>query len=191
MLILRDVLGFSAREVAETLEATPASIDSALQRAHKSVDERLPAQSQQATLRLLGDVALREVVDGYVSAWESGDVDAVVAMLAEDALLAMPPIPTWFSGREAVAGFLRGRPLSGRRRWRVVATRANGQPAFGHYVWEDDAGSFRPHSVNVVALRGAQIAEITAFLDATAIARFGLPEELADDAGLDDRPAAL
>jgi RNA polymerase sigma-70 factor, ECF subfamily len=178
VLILRDVLGFSAREVAETLDATPASIDSALQRAHKSVDARLPERSQQATLRALGDVALREVVDGYVSAWESADVDAVVAMLAEDALLAMPPIPTWFSGREAVAGFLRGRPLSGRRRWRVVATRANGQLAFGHYTWEEGAGSFRPHSVNVVALQGARIAEITAFLDPGAIVRFGLPGEI-------------
>jgi RNA polymerase sigma-70 factor (ECF subfamily) len=178
VLILRDVLGFSAGEVAEALATTPASVYSALQRAHKSVDERLPEHSQQATLRSLGDVALREVVDGYVSAWESGDVDAVVAMLAEDALLAMPPIPTWYSGREAVAGFLRGWPLSGRRRWRVVATRANGQPALGHYVWEEDVGSFRPHSVNVLTMRGARIAEITAFLDSGAVVRFGLPDEI-------------
>jgi RNA polymerase sigma-70 factor (ECF subfamily) len=95
VLILRDVLGFSAREVAEALETTPASVDSALQRAHKSVDERLPEQSQQATLRSLGDVALRDVVERYVDAWERGDVEAVVAMLAENATIAMPPMPTW------------------------------------------------------------------------------------------------
>ena len=94
LLILRDVLGYSAGEVAEALETTPASLYSALQRAHKTVDERLPEQSQQATLRALGEVALREIVDGYVEAWERGDVDAVVAMLAEDATMAMPPIPT-------------------------------------------------------------------------------------------------
>ena len=85
VLILREVLGFSAKEVAETLETTTASVNSALQRARKTVDERMPEQSQQATLRSLGDDGVREIVEGYVDAWERGDVDAVVAMLAEDA----------------------------------------------------------------------------------------------------------
>ena len=92
VLILREVLGFSAREVAESLETTIASVNSALQRAREAVDERLPEQSQQATLRALGDERLREIVEGYVDAWERGDVDAVVAMLAEDATFAMPPL---------------------------------------------------------------------------------------------------
>src|SRR4051812_46790389 len=87
VLILRDVLGFSGAEVADALGTTPASVYSALQRAHKTVDERLPEQSQQATLRSLGDGALRDLVAGYVDAWDRGDVDAVVAMLAEDAVL--------------------------------------------------------------------------------------------------------
>src|SRR5262245_44504036 len=100
VLILRDVLGFSAREAAEALETTPVSVDSALQRAHKTVSQRLPSQSQQATLRSLGDTALREVVDRYVSAWERSDVDALVAMLTEDARMTMPPLPTWYAGRE-------------------------------------------------------------------------------------------
>ena len=85
VLILREVLGFSAKEVAETLETSTASVNSALQRARKAVDERLPEQSQQATLRSLGDDGVREVVEGYVDAWDRGDVDAVVAMLTEDA----------------------------------------------------------------------------------------------------------
>src|SRR5436190_2136471 len=105
VLILRDVLGFSARETAEALETTPVSVDSALQRAHKTVDERLPKQSQQETLRSLGDDALSELVERYVAAWERSDVDAVVAMLAEDARLTMPPLPTWYRGREEVAVF--------------------------------------------------------------------------------------
>ena len=106
MLILREVLGFSGEEVAEALETTPASVYSALQRAHKSVDARLPERSQQATLRALGDDALREIVDAFVVAWERGDVDALAAMLAEEATIAMPPMPTWYRGRDAVAGFL-------------------------------------------------------------------------------------
>jgi RNA polymerase sigma-70 factor (ECF subfamily) len=109
VLIPRDVLGFSAREVAETLDTSPASVDSALQRAHRSVDQRLPSQSQQATLRALGDERLSALVGGYVDAWERGDVEAVVAMLAQDARITMPPIPTWYRGRDAVAAFLAAR----------------------------------------------------------------------------------
>jgi len=175
VLVLRDVLGFSAREVADALETTPASVYSALQRAHKTVDERLPAESQQATLRSLGDVALRNLVDGYVDAWERDDVDAVVAMLAKDAAIAMPPIPTWYEGRDAVAAFLRGWPLAGEERWRLVPTRASGQLAFGKYIWDKQTGNFNPHGVNVLTLRGAQIEQITAFLDPESFGRFGLP----------------
>src|SRR5205807_10500513 len=108
VLILREVLGFSAREVAKTLDTTTASVNSALQRARKAVDERLPEQSQQATLRSLGDERLTEVVDGYVDAWQRGDVEAVVAMLTEDAAFAMPPLATWFRGHDDIAVFLAG-----------------------------------------------------------------------------------
>src|SRR3989441_6619964 len=107
-LILRDVLGFSAREVAELLDTTTASVNSALQRARTAVDERLPEQSQQATLRSLGDHAVRDIVDGYVDAWERGDVDAVVAMLTDDAGFAMPPLASWFRGGAAIKIFLAG-----------------------------------------------------------------------------------
>ncbi len=178
VLVLRDVLGFAAHEVADVLETTPASVYSALQRAHKTVDQRLPELSQQAALRSLGDVELNNVVEGYVDAWERGDIDAVVAMLAEDARIAMPPLPTWYRGREAVAAFLSGWPLSGGTRWRLVPVRANGQLAFGKYILDVDKGSFRPHGVNVLSLRGVQIVEITAFLAPEAFGRFGLPAEL-------------
>ena len=178
MLILRDVLGYSAREVADALDTTPASVYSALQRAHRTVDERLPGQSQQATLRALGDAGLRDVVDGYVDAWERGDADAVLAMLAEDATMAMPPMPTWYRGRDAVADFLRGWPLAGGLRWRLVPVRANGQTAFGTYLWDTDEESFMPHGINVLTLDGSRIAVITAFLEPTAFGRFGLPDEI-------------
>jgi RNA polymerase sigma-70 factor, ECF subfamily len=137
-LILRDVLGFSAREVADTLGASPASVDSALQRAHRSVEQRLPAQSQQATLGRSAIKRLGELVGSYVDAWERGDVEAIVAMLAEDAAITMPPIPTWFNGPDAIATFLAGRVLRGDRPRRLPAVRANGSPAFGQYAWNED-----------------------------------------------------
>jgi RNA polymerase sigma-70 factor (ECF subfamily) len=185
VLILREVLGFSAREVADTLETTTASVNSALQRARAAADEKLPEQSQQATLRALGDEGLREVVDGYVDAWERGDVDAVVAMLTEDAAFAMPPLATWFGGRDAIKVFLSGWPLSGDWRWRAVRTRANGQPALAYYSWDADEETFRPFALNVLTLRGARVDAVTAFItrstedpDRQVLAR--LPEQPAN-----------
>jgi RNA polymerase sigma-70 factor (ECF subfamily) len=178
VLILRDVLGFSAREVAATLDATPAAIDTALQRARKNAEERLPKQSQQATLRALGDRRLRDVVGRFVAAWERADVDAVVGLLAEDALLAMPPLPTWFRGRDAIAIFLAGWPLSGTVP-RLVATRANGQPAFANYFWDAEREAFVANDIIVLTMDGASIAELTAWLTPEVFERFGLRAELA------------
>jgi RNA polymerase sigma-70 factor, ECF subfamily len=182
VLILRDVLGFSSRETAAALETTSVSVDSALQRARKTVEQRLPDQSQQATLRSLSDGALRQVVQRYVTAWESNDVDAVVAMLAEDAKLAMPPLPAWYRGREQVASFLSSGPLARATRWRLIPVRANAQLAFGGYAWDDKTQSFTPHALDVLTLRGAQIAEITAFLTPGAFGGFGLPASLPEAA---------
>jgi RNA polymerase sigma-70 factor, ECF subfamily len=168
VLILREVLGFSAREVAETLDTSTASVNSALQRARATVDDRLPAHSQQATLRALGDDELRAVVDGFVEAWERADVDAVVSMLAEDAALAMPPLASWFRGRDGIAEFLRGWPLSGRWRWRHLRTHASGQPALGVYCWDEDAQAFLPFALEVITFEGRRIAELTAFVNRAA-----------------------
>src|SRR5437588_1278450 len=168
VLILREVLAFSAREVADSLETSVPSVNSALQRARKAVEERLPEQSQQATLRALGDDGLRALVDGYVDAWQRGDVDAVVGMLTEDATFAMPPLRTWFSGRDGLATFLAGWPLSGLWRWRPLLVRANGQPALAFYSWDDDEGCYMPFALNVLTLRGDRISDVTAFIPRTA-----------------------
>jgi RNA polymerase sigma-70 factor (ECF subfamily) len=178
VLILRDVLGFSARETADMLETTPVSVDSALQRAHKTVDDRLPRESQQQTLRLLGDDQLSQLVERYVAAWERNDVDAVVSMLAEDARIVMPPLPSWYSGREQVAAFLRDYPLRSVRRWKMVPTSASGQPALATYEWDEQTGAFTPHSISVLTLRGSQIEEIMAFLDPKLVEPFALPARL-------------
>ncbi len=164
VLILREVLGFSAREVAESLETTTASVNSALQRARATVEQRAPEQSQQETLRALGDDGVRELVKSYADAWERGDVDTVVSLLAEDATFAMPPLASWFGGREEIGVFLAGSPLSGDWRWRTVQTRANGQVALAFYTWDPGENAYMPFALNVLTLRGKLIGAVDAFI---------------------------
>jgi RNA polymerase sigma-70 factor (ECF subfamily) len=201
VLILRDVLGFSAREVAESLDTTVASANSALQRARKTIDERFPEQSQQATLRSLGDQKLTSVVEGYMEAMRRGDVDAVVSMLAEDAAWSMPPLLAWFAGLERIRGFLVVGPLSGEFRWRHLPVHVNGQAASAAYSWVETEGAFLPFALDVLTLEGDRIKEITSFISrstrgrdpeyyarfpdqprdfesASAFERFGLPSRL-------------
>jgi RNA polymerase sigma-70 factor (ECF subfamily) len=176
VLLLRDVLGFAPAEIATALDATPAAVYSTLQRAHATVDERLPARSQQATLRALGDRRLHQLVDRYVRAWEDADVPAITAMLTADATFAMPPHPTWFRGRAAIAAFLARAPLT-RPRFRVLPTRASGQLAFG--VYDDKGGRHVAHALSVVTLDGAgAIDDITTFFQTGLFAELGLPAAL-------------
>jgi RNA polymerase sigma-70 factor, ECF subfamily len=168
VLILREVLGFSAKEVSEALDTTVASVNSALQRARKAVDKRLPEQSQQATLRSLGDEELREIVDSYVDAWERNDVVAVVELLAEDATFAMPPLASWFGPRDEIEAFLTSSPMSGDWRWRALRTQANGQPALAYYAWDPQQNAYTPFALNVLALEGNRIKDVTAFINRAA-----------------------
>jgi RNA polymerase sigma-70 factor, ECF subfamily len=180
-LILTDVLGFAPGEVAEALEQSPVSVYSALQRARKAADERLPEQSQQATLRALGDDALREVVERFVEAWETADVDSIRAMLTEDAVLAMPPWPSWFRGRDVVAEFIALRPLRHDRRWKLVPTWANGQLALASY-WSDERRPMEAEGILVLTLGDdGRLSEITAFRDPGLVASFGLPRAMDSD----------
>jgi RNA polymerase sigma-70 factor (ECF subfamily) len=186
VLILREVVGFTAREVAESMETTEASVNSALQRARKAVDERLPDDSsQQQTMRALGDGGVREVVRRYVDAWDREDIEAVVAMLTEDAAFSMPPLASWYRGHEDLRGFLAVGPLSGEWRWRQLQVQANGQPALAFYAWDGATGSHLPFALNLLTLRGDRISAVTAFVTRSierpeheAYARW--PEEPAD-----------
>jgi len=172
VLLLREVLGFSAKEVAAQLETTAASVNSALQRARAALDERLPPQTQRATLHALGDDEVRALARRYADAWHAGDVDAIVAMLAEEARYSMPPLPRWYAGRADIRGFLdEVVPLG----WRFLPARANGQVAFGTYRW--DAGRYVPSGLDVLSVRDARVHEVVCFLDAD-FTRFGLPDEL-------------
>jgi RNA polymerase sigma-70 factor (ECF subfamily) len=172
VLLLRDVLGFSAKETAGTLETTVASVNSALQRARRRVDQRMPARSQQATLRSLGDERVRAVVAGYLDAWERGDVDALAAMLAEDATFQMPPYLTWWRGREIIAA------SAAEPRHRYLPTQANGQAANAAYRWNAHKGSYVAEALEVLALEGTLVKQMTAFMMPQVFQRFGLPDEL-------------
>jgi len=170
VLILREVLGFSAAEVAEQLSTSPASVNSALQRARKVIASAAP--TQQTVLRDLGDEAVGAIVTRWADAWHAGDVDAIVAMLADDARYSMPPLPEWYRGRDEIRAFLLRGPLQSR--WRFLPTTANGQLAFGTYLWDDTAGLYMPGGLDVLTIRSGHVAEVTAFLTAD-LTRFRLP----------------
>lgn len=182
VLIMRDVLGFSAREVSESLETTVASINAALQRARRAVDERVPPRSQQATLRSLGDERIRALVTDYVAAWENADVDALVAMLAEDVTMAMPPYPVWWRGRDALLAAVTRPESPFYERWRYVPTRANGQLAFAGYLWHEDEGVYAATALEVITLERDGVTQTIGFATPAFFSLFGLPEELPPEA---------
>ena len=177
-LILREVLGFSAQEVAKSMATSEASVKSALQRARATMDERLPDRSQQATLRSLGDAPVRAIVQSYTDALESGDVNAVIDLLTENATWSMPPYAQWFSGRDSIAEFLRTGPS--RQSWRHAPSWANGQPAVGCYLWSEERERFAGEVVDVLTLGDdGRIAAVTAFIDAGLFPRLGLSTQIA------------
>jgi RNA polymerase sigma-70 factor (ECF subfamily) len=178
VLILRDVLGFSAREVAESLDTSVASVNSALQRARKSVEERRPERSQQETLRSLGDGRIRELVEAYVDAWARGDVEGVRALLAEDAVFSMPPWAAWWRGRDTIAGFAKEAHEFCAEALPVY-TDANGQAAIAYYHLDADKGIYSAAAIDVITFDGERIADITAFIRPDLFPRFGLQPVLA------------
>ncbi len=170
VLVLREVLDFDAVETAQVLGTSVQSVNSALQRARSTLAVRLPQRSQQATLRDLGDAAAQRLADSFISAWGRADVAALVQLLADDAKFAMPPIPSWFDGRVAIANFFSERVF--RTAWRLVPLRASGQLAFACRQGPE----FGLGALNVVTLRGEAIAEMTGFLDPRVHAHFSIPD---------------
>jgi RNA polymerase sigma-70 factor (ECF subfamily) len=201
VLIVREVLGFSAQETADTLDTSVASVNSALQRARATIEKRLPEQSQQETLRSLGDEKVKEIVEQYAEAWERSDVDTVVSMLAEDAAFTMPPMSRWFYG-DGIRPWLETSSMTGEWGWRSLPVSANGQPALAFYSWDEEKGARVPFAVNVLTFEGEKIKEVDAFIVrssqdpdpevqartpvlptdyerlARAYARFGLPDRV-------------
>ncbi|MGH2584492.1 MAG: RNA polymerase subunit sigma-70, partial [Dehalococcoidia bacterium] len=148
VLILREVLAFSAAEVAMLLDTTVVAVNSALQRARRGPDGRVPAESQQATLRALGENGRRELVEMFVAAWERADVPALLDLLVEDARFTMPPLPAWFQSREWVGRFFSERVFA--TPWRLVPVQASGQLAFACYQGDAEGPRFRLGALNVL-----------------------------------------
>lgn len=165
VLILREVLQFSAAEVAEQLGTTPASVNSALQRARATLGSRTV---QQEELARLGDDGVRALVDEFITAWESRDVRRIARLLADDARFTMPPLPAWFDGRHMVLRFLAERVFA--TPWRLEPLNVNAQPGF--VCWQQVDGLFRPGAVNVLSLQDGLISAISAFVDPGVVEKF-------------------
>ena len=176
-LVLRDVLGYRASEVASMLDATEVSVNSALQRARTTLEDLAPPGRERAPLPR--SARERELVARFADAFETGDVDDVVTLLTDNAWVTMPPEPFEYQGHEAIAAFL-GHAFAGRwqQRHRLVPTRANGQPAFGHYVPDPQAGIVRGVGLLVLTLEGERISHVTRFGGAGLLGAFGLPRTL-------------
>ena len=176
VLLLRDVLGFTADDTAAILGATVASVTSSLQRARRNVRERLPDTSQRAVIERLGPLATDRLATKYIDAWERSDTEALVALLCADATFSMPPQPTWFKGRTAIFRFLAAEPM--RYRWRLIKTDVGGQLGFACYTIDQSTDTWIAHSVDVLTLGLDGITAVVGFLDPSLVARLGLPTVL-------------
>jgi RNA polymerase sigma-70 factor (TIGR02960 family) len=177
VLVLRDVLGYRAAEVAEMLETTEASVNSLLRRTRAAFDSRLPAAGRERA-PLPNSKEERDLVGRFAETVENGDIDGMVALLADDAWLTMPPLPHAYQGRDAIGAFLRGAEERRGAPMRVVATRANNQPAFGCYLSRSESEAARAFSLFVLTLKGDRISAITWFADSSVFPHFGLPRIL-------------
>jgi RNA polymerase sigma-70 factor (TIGR02960 family) len=178
ILVLRDVLAFRAGEVAEMLGATEVSVNRALHRARRGLDRAVPP-GQRDLAPLPGSREERDLVARFTAAFEAGDVPGVVALLSDDALLTMPPAPLEYQGPVAIGGFLSIVPAGGAlERFRLVPTRANGQPAFGCYLRDPHSPVAHAYGLMVLTLRGNRVTAITGFPDTSVFRSFGLPRTL-------------
>ena len=171
VLILRDVVQFSAAEVAELLETTPAAVNSALQRARAHLADVAPDEDDASEP---DDADRRELLDRYCAAFENADLAALTELLQTDVRLEMPPLPIWFTGRDAVTRFLARRAFAPAGEVVFIPTAANGQPAVAEYRRTAD-GVMRAHSIHVITTGGTAIAALTVFLDPTLFSVFGFP----------------
>ncbi|MBY8882782.1 sigma-70 family RNA polymerase sigma factor [Actinacidiphila acidipaludis] len=177
VLVLRDVLGFRAAEVADMLDSTETAVASALRRARVTLAAEMP-EADRDRAPLPDSPVERRIVEEFARAFERGDVDAVLDLLTDDVWLTMPPLPLEYQGHAAVGHFLSTIALRDRRRYVLVPTRANGQPAFGAYLRDPRTPILHAHGVLVLTLRGERVAAMTRFVDTGVLSRFGLPRSL-------------
>lgn len=177
ILLLRDVLGYRGAETAAMLDTTENAVASGLKRARAALATRAPRDLAP----LPGSRAERDTMDAFVAAFERCDVPALVALLTDDASAIMPPWPQDYVGPAAIGDFFTKVGFAhGTRRFRLVPTRANGQPAFGRYLCDPYASIARAHGLTVLTLEGDRIAQLTSFIDTALLPRFCLPRILPD-----------
>jgi RNA polymerase sigma-70 factor, ECF subfamily len=188
MLILRDVLEWPAADVAELLGTTTTAVNSGLRRARAQLAQAMPAEAELAEPT---DPELRAVLDRFSAAFENADIALLAELLRKDAVLEMPPMRSWFAGREAVTRFFGGiSQFAGPGGFRLTRTAANGQPTFAVYVRGAD-GAFHLHGLTVLSVTKTGIARIVSFLDADLAASFGLPPGYPAAAATQANPAGL
>jgi RNA polymerase sigma-70 factor (TIGR02960 family) len=180
-LILRDVLGFHAREAAQILDTSEESVTSALKRARATLRSQQEASGDREPPPAPHSAAEQDLVHRLIRAFEAADVDGIVALLTDDAWLTMPPLPLEYQGRELAEAFLTATAFRPGWTARLIATRANGQPAFGFYVRDPQTGIFHTIGLLALTLSGSRICAMTRF-EASVLARFGLPRTLPDEA---------
>jgi RNA polymerase sigma-70 factor (TIGR02960 family) len=176
-LILRDVLGYPASEVADILGSTQESVTSALKRARATLQQRFPGPGEATPAPAPDSASERALIDRLTIAYESADIDALVALLTDDVVMSMPPVPLEYQGLDPVTEFLTTIAFRENRRYRLVPTRANGQPAFAAYVLDPHGGVAHANGLVVLTLAGAKVSAMTRF-DNSVLARFGLPRTL-------------
>lgn len=179
ILLLRDVLGWPAAEVASLLDVSVASVTSALYRARSTLSSRYRV-SDYPPVDDPANPAEQDLLERYLRAWETADIEALTLMLKEEATFPMPPLPGWFRGRAAIRRFLAAGILSGEARggWRLVPARANGCPAFGVYRRRAEGPGYDPFAIQVLTLAGGKVADATTFGFPNLFRSFGLPEML-------------
>jgi len=178
ILLLSDVLDWRAVEIAHLLELSVSAVNSALYRARVTLAKHYHVGQRETMPAKLADAETNALLSRYVRAWETDDVAGLVALLKEDAILSMPPIPSWYWGRDAIRAFLLPR-FGLQRQWRLFPTRANAQPAFISYM-TDEAETYQAFGIHTITLddEQRQIAEVTIFHNPSLIAAFGFPLQL-------------
>ncbi len=175
ILLLREVLGWEAREVAEWLNLSIPAVNSALQRARRTLQQyRVEGATSMAESR----PHVKELLDRYVALWEQADIPGFVSLLREDAWFTMPPLPVWYQGHAAISAVLATYIFTPGRKRRLLPARANGSPAFGLYQREAGSKNYQLLGLVVLGMEGEQIASLVAFLDPSMLSHFGLPSTL-------------
>ncbi len=185
VLILRDVLDFSANETSEVLELTTPSVNSALHRARTTLSRRYPQGEREDLTMSSTDDKTQRLLDHFVQAWESADVNGLVALLKADAALAMPPSPSWYQGQKAIRTFVAATvfgdggmfPGKAAHRWRLLPTHANGSPAFAIYQ-RDEINEYRAFGLIALTIDKDKLSQIISFIDARLPTLFGFPANL-------------